>query len=184
MKTKLLLMLLTYGLTIFAQCPIEGEGRNPKEKLLNSEKNRDCAIFSGDSIYTLNLDDILKGPDPTLPINAIIEVEGYIVLVKSGGSESCNCHAKDKSQYDVHIELGATPTSKGKQTMICEVTPRFPNRDKVNWKSYVGKKVKITGYVFYDVEHTQNAVNTNPKGTNLWRGTILEIHPVINIEKL
>ncbi len=112
----------------------------------------------------------------------LICIEGYVILQKMGGSESCNCHAKNKDGWDVHLEVAKTPNAKGIDAMICEVTPKYPNRDKVDWKGMVGKKVRITGYLFSDIEHYHNAVNTNPKGTNLWRRTEIECHPVVNIE--
>lgn len=164
-------------------CPVEGEGRNDKEKELNKEKNRSCAAFADDVIDTISIDSILKeGNDlKRFSIKQLITVKGYVTLVKYGGAESCNCHSTDKKDWDIHIEVGKRPNDSDEKCFIAEVTPRYYNRDKIEWKELLGKKVEITGYIFYDLEHLQNAVNTNPHGTKLWRKTIVEIHPVINI---
>jgi len=180
----LLLMFCTSILSVSAQCPDEGGGKTDKEKVLNKQKNRSCVIFAGDSISDVPIDSILKsGNDLTrFNVSQLITVEGYITLMKYGSSESCNCHTKDKTKLDIHLEIGKSPADKNTQSFICEVTPKYHYRDRIDWKSFNGKKVRITGYVFYDLEHEQNAVNTNPKGTNLWRASIVEVHPVINIE--
>lgn len=168
------------------KCPDEGLGRNDKEKALNKEKNKPCVIFAGDSITPISIDSILKdGNDLNrFKLGELVSIEGYVILQKYGGSESCNCHAKDKSGWDVHLEIAKTKDANNKNAFIAEVTPKYQNRDNIDWKSFVGKKVQIFGYIFYDVEHTQNAVNTNPTGTNLWRKSIVEIHPVIAIKEI
>lgn len=187
MKTvKLFTLVFFTNLVCLAQtkCPPQGEGRNVKEQTLNQQKNRDYVITAGTQMDTISIDSILKpGNDlKRFSVTQIVTVTGYVVLQKYGGSESCNCHSKSKTGWDIHLEIGKNPTDKGNKCFIAEVSPKFPNRESIDWKSFVGKKVEITGYIFYDVEHTQNAVNTNPTGTNLWRATIVEIHPVINIK--
>ena len=186
MKKLFTILLISISVLAFSQCPPnnpEGAGRNDKEKELNREKNRSCAIFAGDVIDTLSIDSILKSGNDMkrFSVRQLVTVTGYVTLQKYGGAESCNCHSKNKKDWDVHLEIGRHPNDIGVKAFIAEVTPLYSGRDKIDWKSFVGKKVQITGYIFYDLEHTQNAFNTNPTGTNLWRATIVEIHPVINI---
>ena len=66
--------------------------------------------------------------------------------------------------------------------MICEITPKYIGRDTIDFKSKIGKKVRITGYLFYDLEHRHNAINTCNTCTNVWRASCWEIHPVCKIE--
>ena len=185
-KIYTILLILCSFVLIGQTCPPEGQGRNDKEKTLNKEKNRICAIFADDEIDTIPIETLLNPgyiKDESVPYKweKLVTIVGYVTLEKMGGSESCNCHAKDKQHWDVHLEVGATPNAKGVDCLIAEVTPIYSQRDRIDWKSFVGKKVMITGRIFVDVEHFHNAVNTNPTGTNLWRRTIIEIHPVINI---
>jgi hypothetical protein len=41
-----------------------------------------------------------------------------------------------------------------------------------------------TGWLFYDSMHEHNAANTNPRGSQIWRLTCEEIHPVSGIKVL
>lgn len=180
-------MILTLSMTAQV-CPVTGEGRNDKEKELNREKNRTCILLGDDvdRIDTISLTRILNpgfisAENVPFTTNKLICTVGYVTMVKLGGSESCNCHSKDKEKMDIHLELGISPNSHGIDCMVVEATPKYPNRSSIDWKSLVGKKVMVTGYLFSDIEHYYNAVNTNPKGTDLWRRTLLELHPLINI---
>jgi len=42
----------------------------------------------------------------------------------------------------------------------------------------------VTGWLFYDSMHEDNAANTNPNGRRIWRLTCEEIHPVSGIKVL
>ena len=104
---------------------------------------------------------------------------GYIYDVKWGGAETCNCHSKDKSQLDIHIELvSSLAGASNEKAMVVEIT-RY-SKGSYTYKqvqAFKGKKVKIKGWMFFDKEHKHNAVNTRPNGTNLWRANCWEVHP-------
>lgn len=162
------------------KCPITGDGRNARMRCDDSLKNRPCVVGTVDNSVTLQ--SILDKGDDTkrFSTNQYASLVGYINLVKYGGSETCNCHSKDKGDLDTHIEISMNVGDEGKKSIICEITRynRDPNLSYTNIKKLVGKKVKISGYLFFDFEHKQNAVNTTPNGTNLWRATCWELHPV------
>jgi hypothetical protein len=40
----------------------------------------------------------------------------------------------------------------------------------------------ITGWLLYDLIHEGNAANTNPNGSQIWRATCEEIHPITGIK--
>jgi hypothetical protein len=168
-------------------CPITGDGKNAKMKTADSLKNRPCV--SGKANPAITIDKILTRGDDTKRFkwNEYVSIVGYVALVKQGGSETCNCHTKNKSLFDTHIELISSPNKSGHiNCMVCEIT-RYNNNPKLSYaevKKLKGKKVKVEGYLFFDAEHHQNAINTNPTGTDIWRGTCTEIHPVINIEEV
>jgi hypothetical protein len=177
-------VMLMIAFNINAQCPVKGDKDNLKFQHLDSLKNR---IDSSKVISNITLDDVLKTGDDTKRFNVkqYVKLIGYVIMVKDGGSETCNCHSKDKKDLDIHIEIALNSTDDAKHAMIVEINryvkilnPKYNTKDL---KSLIGKKVKVEGWLFFDSEHKQNAINTSPNGTNIWRATCWEIHPVINI---
>lgn len=169
-------------------CPATGDNRTAKFQTLNSLKNRD--IPSHASPLVLSVSDFMTGkPDADLfTEDKWVEITGYIAAVKYGGPESCNCHSHAATMLDYHIEVVSEPGNEAaSKVLICEVT-RYSRQivgyDLDDLKKLVGQKVTIRGYLFYDVEHKQNAYNTNPTGKHNWRGTCWEVHPVFSITTL
>jgi hypothetical protein len=46
----------------------------------------------------------------------------------------------------------------------------------------LGRWVKVTGWMLFDVEHQSEAENTAPGRPRNWRATAWEVHPVTAIE--
>jgi hypothetical protein len=120
------------------------------------------------------------------------EVTGYVLDVKPGGSETCNCGKADPVHTDTHIELvlHSTDTAMTKSVVV-EGTPRIRALMKANgidWSTSTlrrqlrGNWVKVSGWMTFDAQHANAAENTNPGGANNWRATAWEIHPVTNIQ--
>lgn len=120
------------------------------------------------------------------------EIIGYVYDVKVGGIETVNCRARDPQYRDTHIELVADPMNSGEtRRIIVEVTPRsraIENEKGVDWSTrrlrdkFLGRWVKVTGWMLFDAEHKNQAENTAPGRTRDWRATAWEIHPVTDIE--
>lgn len=168
----------------FAKCGPHGDSKpGSREYDLNPYKNRSSAPKSIDRSITL--DSILKRGDDTHRFRneQAATITGYVALVKDGGSESCNCGSKvDK---DTHIALVANPkdADDSSKHVVVEVTPAFR---KLGTTTQIKAKflhhwATFTGWLMYDAMHKPNAVNTNPKGNNLWRATCTELHPVTAI---
>src|SRR5205823_13818512 len=117
--------------------------------------------------------------------------------VKPGGVETCNCRSKDPAFRDTHIELTPDVNLTDPQfRVIIEVTPRIReimSKNNLDWstgalKSTIkGKKVEVSGWLFYDSEHEDASFANDPEdhiGRLNWRGTCWEIHPVTNIKIL
>jgi hypothetical protein len=51
-------------------------------------------------------------------------------------------------------------------------------------KTLLGRWVKFTGWMLFDIEHSDEAENTKPGRTRNWRGTAWEIHPITDIQVL
>ena len=174
-----LLLLLCFQ--VCAQCPIKGDSHTTRLQHLDSLKNR---TQSGKNIVKMDISQFITS-DSNFSENTYVSLTGYVVGVKYGGKESCNCHTDNRLDWDYHIDIASTPNeSDDKKMMIVEVT-RF-SRDTLTLKyckSLIGKKVIVEGWIFNDEEHKQNSVTTNPNGTYLWRATPYELHPVFSISE-
>ena len=182
MKINSILGLILISNLCIAQCPIQGNAKNNKEATANKLKNRDIILKTND---TIKIEDILKdGSDFTRFSNgSYTKITGYVVEVKQGGVESCNCESIIDSLQDTHIYISLSPNAEKKDCIIVEITPRFKRLNKgTNAFLLKGKLVSIYGYLFFDEEHKQSAVNTCKTCTTVWRKTCWEIHPVCKIE--
>lgn len=163
-------------------CPVNGDSKNKDHQQMDLLKNRTTKSTTVTPIKITKF--LAPGNDRTrFASSTYASVVGYIYDVKYGGAETCNCHAKDKSQLDIHIELTENLTKSPEPAfIIAEVTRLSRDTMTYEWiRSLRGKKVELQGWLFFDEEHDQNAVNTNPNGTNLWRTTCWEIHPCQSI---
>lgn len=193
----LLLLFATcvvYPQKVYNNCGMEGSAKTAKLKQLNRDKNRYNAPKDEDIDDSISLSSILApGDDEQRYSNTqAAEITGYVIDVKMGGIESCNCKATASQFRDTHIELVADP-KKTSQTLrvIVEMTPRIRQKMKakgIDWSTsalkskFLHKWVKVKGWMLFDAEHWYNAENTNPDGDNIWRATSWEIHPVTSIE--
>jgi hypothetical protein len=75
--------------------------------------------------------------------------------------------------------------------VIVEVTPRWRAMMAargVDWstrtlrRGYLGRWVRVTGWLLFDAEHANAAENTEPGRARNWRATAWEIHPITSIE--
>ena len=168
------------------QCPQKGDSPKVDHQQMDLLKNR--TTTSTNTNKSITLEKILQPGDDTKRFseNDYVDLIGYVYDVKWGGSETCNCHSKDKSQLDIHIELVSTLTgASNEKAMVVEIS-RYSKGSYTyeSVRALRGKKVEIKGWMFFDEEHKQNAVNTRPNGTNLWRATCWEVHPCQYISPL
>jgi len=110
-----------------------------------------------------------------------VVVEGFLVRAKKSGSESANCHGTAADMTDWHVWFTKTAGEDRTHSIVIETTPRIRALHKWNFAT-VGQiavnqiPVRISGWLFFDPDH--------PDQINLTRGTIWEIHPVMQIEVL
>lgn len=164
-------------------CPKSGDNKNPKMMALDNLKNR-SALMQGAPQNILISAFLKPGNDVTrFKSSQFVTVTGYIFHVKYGGAETCDCHSKNKADLDYHIEVAADKNHTAKnQLMIWEVN-RFnkiesPALTYEYVQSLIGKTVTVTGWLFFDEEHTNASENTHPGGKNDWRATAWEIHSI------
>lgn len=170
------------------KCPLTGLDKHqkvPKKRIadLNRFKNRTAEPDAINSDITLSK-VLATGDDRDRFSNEdAASLTGYIVGVKPGGTEDCNCYYGREDFIDTHIEIAVKKGEKDKtKFMVVEMTPRF-KKTHADWRTHdikklIGSKVTVTGWMLFDENHWQNSRNTNPSGTNLYRATAWEIHPV------
>lgn len=186
MKNFLLLFILTFFVNTFAQCPPEGSSKSARLQALDRLKNRDTAPVKLSP--SVSLEHILapgNDADRFTPDEAGT-ITGYVIAVKNGGKESCNCD--DPKLLDTHIVIGLTAKAKPKDCMIAEITPRWrakhPQWTTANIRKLIGKPLTLTGWLLYDSEHANASFHTAKRSARCWRATAWEIHPITNIPKL
>jgi hypothetical protein len=184
----IILSLFLTTLIHAAPCGIHGNAsRKSREYTLNVFKNRSQAPSAINPRITL--EKLARGA--RYENTEAAAVIGYVALVKPGGKETCNCKASDPAYKDTHIALVTSPAYANDESkyIIVEVTPRtrrryhFPSTGTLK-KQILHKRVMVTGWLFYDSMHEHNAANTSPHGTQIWRLTCEEIHPVSGIKVL
>lgn len=181
---------------VFHNCSPKGEPGDAREKRLNLLKNRYQAPGPRDFDPRVTLAAMLApGPDRNRwDESRAATITGFVHDVMYGGVESTNCFSRDPRCRDTHIELVPGPGQEGPtRRVIVEVTPRWRavmlerNRDwttEILRATLMGKWVKVSGWLMYDVGHEHESENDYPGGKENWRATAWEIHPVTDLEVL
>jgi len=161
---------------------------------LNRLKNRYTAPAAADVDSQVSLSALVRPGDDRERWDERrgASVVGYVFDVKPGGIETVNCKARDLPDRDTHIELVVDPMNAGgPQRVIVEVTPRWRAMmaaKGVDWstaalrRAYLGRWVRVTGWLLFDAEHANAAENTAPGRARNWRATAWEVHPISSIE--
>lgn len=186
----------TFDPFIERDCPPEGSATTERKMESNRLKNR-AEIPAPEDIDPLVSLDALRadGDDRDRWSTARAGViEGYIRKAASTGPESCNCRKSAKRLTDMHMDVVADEHDSVLPVVV-EITPihrlLHEHHGLEDWSSrvvrdkYLNKRVRITGWLFYDTDHEDGAENTDPGdggGENNWRATAWELHPVTNIE--
>lgn len=181
----------------FNGCGMAGNARSKEVRALNRLKNRYNRPMPEDyTRYGITLQAMVEAGDDRRRFtnSEAADVEGYVMDVRMGGVESCNCNATDPRYRDTHIVLVLNPKEKDlRRSVIAEVTPRWREQMRkrgLDWstdglkKELKGKRVRIRGWMLYDWHYADESENGNPGGKKNWRATAWEIHPVISIEVL
>ena len=182
--------------TDMGPCGLHGKAKkNTKEYDPNALKNRYKLPAESDMETQISLEQLMNSADPNaFQQDKAITLTGYVFNVKVGGIESCNCKAKKVQYRDTHIEL--TPDADHTDSnfrVIVEVTPRLRNlmsKKGINWstatlkKNLIGHTIEVTGWLFYDVEHEDQASANDPNdeiGRKNFRATCWELHPITSL---
>jgi len=174
----------------FDGCPARGDGGDPQLNLL---KNRtDTATWSPISFsemiswtwpHSVEKHDMASWSQSDA--NAVaqhngtpVSLTGYVALARREGPESPNCHLQ--VDRDFHIWIVDHSTTDRSHSIITEATPRvrahhsgwaIDNFFKISRNKL---QVRMSGWSMLDQEH--------PEQLNQTRGTLWEIHPIMQIE--
>ena len=178
----------------FHGCGMAGTAKHASIKAVNQLKNRHTAPADADLDAGVTLEAVLAPGDDTdrFSEDSAAEIVGYVHDVKDGGTETCNCGATDPAMKDTHIELVPSVSLNDKtHRVIVEVTPRWRETMAAqgeDWSTSALKTrikhkwIRVRGWLLFDVEHVGNANHTNPGGSNVWRATVWEVHPITKLE--
>ncbi|HJZ48092.1 MAG TPA: hypothetical protein VKE41_13030, partial [Roseiflexaceae bacterium] len=176
----------------FHGCPPEGDGGDPT---LNRLKNRvDEGAYvpvQFDVVEQLEWPPAVAGKrhadwssrdaaDVAHYEGIPIAVEGYLAGAKQEGPESTNCHGADPQFRDFHIWMTGAANQDRTASVVVETTPRVRANHR-GWTvealqriAQAGERVRISGWLMLDPDHPDQIGKT--------RGTIWEIHPIMQIE--
>lgn len=185
-------------LETFEGCSMQGDAQSARLQSLNLLKNRYLAPGAADIDERITLRAMVApGPDKDrFRPDQAVTVVGYVNLVRKGGVETVNCRAQEVDDRDTHVEIvpDAADLGDGTRVLISEVTPRLreiARRQGEDWSTATlrskytkGTKVRVTGWLMFDLEHSGASENTNPGGAKNWRATAWEIHPITAIEAI
>jgi hypothetical protein len=169
-------------------CPPQGDGGDAQ---LNIRKNRiDMGTWQATSVGSILAltwpPAVAKAPRATwsqADADTVAQnegrpviAEGYILMVRHEGPESPNCH--DASSRDYHVWLAASASDTRANAVVVELTPRVVARNP-GWGSSTNilrlahHHVRVGGWLLLDQEHPEQLHRT--------RGTLWEIHPVMQV---
>lgn len=174
----------------FDGCPAKGDGGDPQ---LNTLKNRmDTATWVPipfSQLEQLPWPKAIERKDMSTwsqaDYNTVaqnngrpVSITGYLANARREGPESPNCHSQ--TDRDFHIWLVDHPTTDRTNSIVVEATPRVRANhpgwtiDRFNTIVKHQIPVRISGWTMLDPEHPDQVGQT--------RGTIWEIHPIMQIE--
>jgi len=185
-----LILVLTFAL-LDRYCPASGLPLSSARRAEHRLKNRVSFPSSEDFDTRVTVAALLQPGDDQnrWSDTRAARIEGYVVSVGRAGIEMANCWSP--CRRDVHINVALRPDAPENEQLIVEVTPhleRWAAANRLDWsaetleRSLVGKWVRFEGWLFYDSGHAKESDNTFKEGSDLWRATAWEIHPVTKIE--
>jgi hypothetical protein len=174
----------------FQGCPPSGDGGDPA---LNTLKNRvdetQWQPTTVSALLALDWPKSIEGKPRSRwsPADAQaiaqhegtpVQLEGYFVQAKKMSPETCNCHSVEHVDY--HIWLVDDASKDRNESIVIETTPRVRTHHpewvlrSMSDLARRKERVRISGWLLMDPEHPDQLGKT--------RGSIWEIHPVMQIE--
>ncbi|RPI67495.1 MAG: hypothetical protein EHM43_07880 [Ignavibacteriae bacterium] len=179
--------------TLDQPCPKHGSAVQQRAKDLNVKKNRTDVPAPSQIKKSVTFETLMTATEKprTFKEGDAVSIVGYVVEVRIGAIETCNCKATDPWKRDSHIEMVTDLMDAGnkEKRLVVEVTPHFREMAKaagLDWsqdgmkQEFEGRWVRVTGWAFYDAMHDDESAGSGNE--HIWRGTPWEVHPVTSIE--
>lgn len=184
-----------------SDCPDEGCGENGDTDL-NQAKNR-LDVPNDAAVKRLTFTSMRKLPQPLHwstgdnraslrtpgKEGTPVQLQGFLLLVKPGGGESCNCDLTRRVNTDVHLVLVHNLDDPEESSVTAEVGPRgrahgHPEWQFKNLNDLQGEFVRVTGWLMLDTKHIRQTHFLPNEGANksLKRSTNWEVHPITRLE--
>ena len=185
-------VLALFGVVILDRyCPPSGLAPTSARRAVHRLKNRTSLPQSNDFDPQVTLQAMLQPGDDENRWNQAraARIEGYVVSVGRAGVELANCYSP--CRRDIHINLALRMDAPVTEQLVVEVTPNFERwvrSEGLDWseealkRTLVGRWCRFEGWLFYDRQHAKESTNTFEQGSDVWRATAWEIHPVTRIE--
>jgi hypothetical protein len=162
-KNTLIILFVLFCCCLVQAQEQEDRGESKEYKALKDRMNAPAAT---DIDKSITIDALLtKNNETDWSTSKAAIVEGFVMQVEK------------EEDGDYHIALASkAEDTDTKKWMIVEVSPAWqkknPNLTGLKLRDLYGKKVRVTGWLFYEPDPSQ----PDPRGTR-W-----EIHPVTSIE--
>ena len=111
---------------------------------------------------------------------AAIETEGYLAGYHLEIPEPPNCYSLEARHKDFHLWLSQKPGESRDESVVIELTPRVRvhhpawTRERLNALRASQVRLRISGWLMLDQMH--------PEEVERKRGTLWEVHPVMQLE--
>jgi hypothetical protein len=187
-----IILLLTFvAILLDRYCPASGLPLTSARRAEHRLKNRSSFPSSENFDARVTLPALLAPGDDEnrWSETRAARIEGYVVSVGRAGIEMANCWSP--CRRDIHINVAFRSDAPRTEQVVVEVTPSFERLAKtqgLDWSAETlerrlkGHWCRFEGWLFYDRHHAKEATNTYKAGSDVWRATAWEIHPVTKIE--
>jgi hypothetical protein len=171
-------------------CPNVGIALTSNARRIHRLKNRTAVPQAADFDTNVTLDALLQpGNDrDRWSTDRAARIQGQVIDVAYAGLEATNCY--HPCRRDIHILLATRKEAAKTEQVVLEVTAglrELAEQQKMNWSEeklkaqLIGHWCEFEGWLYFDVDHDEEAENTNPQRPANWRATSWEIHPVTKI---
>lgn len=186
----LIALLLIAWLALAQNCPSAGIALTVRARDLHLLKNRTALPQPADFDSRITLDALLQPGDDSnrWSSNRAVRIQGEVLAVAYAGTEATNCFSP--SRRDIHIDIATRKGATKKEKVVLEVTPpmrEWARQQGMDWSAetlhaqLVGHWCEFEGWLYFDVDHKEEAEHTAPNNPENWRATAWEIHPITKI---
>ena len=186
----LVVVFIATWIAFATNCPDAGIALTNNARQLHRLKNRTTFPQAADFDPRVTLDAILQPGDDRdrWSTERAARIQGEVIDVEHAGTEATNCY--NPCRRDIHILIATRKEAPKTEQVVAEVTPNLREwaaQQGIDWSEktlqaqLVGHWCEFEGWLYFDVNHDEEAENTNPHRPANWRATSWEIHPITKI---